>query len=50
MFTRFIERKKWPTHNDDIIDVTYFDEKVKMKKKKSIKNFKKVRYFINNSN
>ena len=42
MFTRFIERKKWPTQNDDVIDITFFEENVKLKKKKSIKNYKKV--------
>lgn len=41
MFTRFIEKKKWPTQNDDIIDTTFFDEHIKLKKAKSIRNFKK---------
>ena len=38
MFTRFIERKKWPTQNDDMIDLTLFEEHVKLKRKRSINN------------
>ena len=31
MFTRHLERKLWPSKNEDIIDVTFFDEHIKHK-------------------
>ncbi len=31
MFTRLLERKLWPSKNEDIIDTTFFDEHIKLK-------------------
>jgi len=31
MFTRLLERRLWPSKNEDIIDTTFFDESIRSK-------------------
>ena len=31
MFTRLLERKLWPSNNEDIIDLMFFSEHIKAK-------------------
>jgi hypothetical protein len=38
MFTRFLERKLWASKNEDLVDITYFDENIRAKYNKYAKN------------
>jgi len=40
MFTRLLERKIWPSKEDDIIDTTFFDENIRSKYHKQKKGSK----------
>jgi len=40
MFTRLLERKFWPSKNEDIIDVMFFDESIRAKFQKPKKSAK----------
>ena len=42
MFTRFLERKLWAQNNEDVIDVTFFDEHIRLKQARNRKTFKTV--------
>lgn len=42
MFTRFLERKLWAQKNEDVIDITFFDEHVRLKQARNRKTFKTV--------
>lgn len=41
MFTRILERKLWATKNEDVTDLAFFEEHIKLKLNRSIKNVKK---------
>ena len=50
MFTRLLERKLWPSKNEDIIDVTFFDEHIRSKfnkVKKSSRSTQQETFFLN---
>jgi len=42
MFTRLLERKLWASKNEDVIDVTFFDEHIRIKQARNRKTFKSV--------
>lgn len=48
MFTRYLERKLWAQKNEDVIDVTLFDEHIRFKKERGRKTFKSVSYNVTN--
>lgn len=46
MFTRLLERKIWPSKNDDIVDVLFFDENIKLKYSKQKSKSKNVIQYL----
>lgn len=46
MFTRMLERKLWAQKNEDVIDITFFDEHIRLKQARNRKTFKSVRDFL----
>jgi hypothetical protein len=43
MFTRLLERKLWAQKNEDITDLAFFDEHIRLKLMRKKKTFKPVR-------
>lgn len=43
MFTRLLERKVWPSKNEDMIDLMFLEDNIRLKLNRYIKNIKKVR-------
>lgn len=40
MFTRLLERKLWAQKNEDVFEITYFDEHIRLKQARNRKTFK----------
>lgn len=49
MFTRLLERKLWASKNEDIIDITFFDEHIRHKfsKQKKTAKTQQETFFLN---
>lgn len=41
MFNRLLERKLYPTKSEDLTDLTFFEENIKLKLNRAIRNAKK---------
>lgn len=41
MFTRLLERKVWPSKNEDMIDLMFLEDNIRLKVNRYIKNIKK---------
>lgn len=50
MFTRLLEKKVWPLKNEDMVDLLFLEENIRLKLSRYLKNIKKVSltYFRNN--
>jgi hypothetical protein len=44
MFTRLLERKLWASKNEDVIDLLFFDEHIRVKKVRNAQHFKSVSF------
>ena len=54
MFTRFLERKLWAQKNEDVTDITFFDEHIRLKQGrngafKAVSRFK-TKFIFRNKN
>ena len=43
MFTRLLERKLWANRNEDVTDLAFFDEHIRLKLIRNKQTFKTVR-------
>lgn len=50
MFTRLLEKKVWPLKNEDMVDLLFLEENIRLKLSRYLKNIKKVSltFFRNN--
>lgn len=41
MFTRLLEKKMWPLKNEDMIDLMFFEDNIRLKVNRYMKNIKR---------